>query len=334
MGGAEDSLRDYTRLLEDPAIFPNIADAGWLATPFMSVIAWLLAVAGIIAVGFLVLRIAVDVLKLTGVFELLRTERSGGGGGEGQQGPRTYETVISKIEGLGSGGNLSKDTTVTSYLTQQIPRILGMLILVGLLISGQIMPLAANLTAFIGGHVANLTGVDIETYSDRAQDYLVEEIDFSGGYTAQSRELDNIEELLSGLHSVTFQTHDMLEEENFPGSDEMSSQILGMLREHKELFKASAKQLNHISDDDTITGVPGISGEVDSQLEGKARDLFIEYGIPTGGEEGMKFYEVVSNYRAIGVIDEDEDIGGWVDRSIEGLEGEDLGFEGEYGDDE
>ncbi len=153
--GYEKSLQDYLTLLSSPEVYPDIASAQFMMTPFIHIISTVLAYIGVIAMMLILLRIGCDVLVMSGMSGILN-------GGRG-------ESVSGFIEKFSS-----KDVTKCvgepiEYIKKEGYKIIIMIAFIGLMISGQMLPLAGTVTASVGAVVSRVASIDPVPYIRNAE---------------------------------------------------------------------------------------------------------------------------------------------------------------------
>lgn len=154
--GAEKSLYDYLQILKSPEVFPDIAGAGFLFSPIISVASNLIAYAGIIAMVFVILRIGVDVMIVAGVGNILR------GSGKGNRGKAA--DFLTQLSSFRDDDKEVPYNDPWKYITEHGYKIIVMLAFIGLMISGQLLPLAGTFTASAGAVISKVAKINPVPY--------------------------------------------------------------------------------------------------------------------------------------------------------------------------
>lgn len=150
MGGPEKSLYDYMQILNSPEVYPDIQSAGYYLSPLLKIVSNAVAIIGIIAMVFIFLRMGVDVLIMAGFGSAIADKASG------------------KLLKFSSFNNLN-DTVigdVPQYFKKYGWKLLLMFIFVGIMVSGQMLPLAGTLTAVTGTAISRVAKIDPTPYLD------------------------------------------------------------------------------------------------------------------------------------------------------------------------
>ena len=160
--GPQKGLNDYLSILNSPEAYPNIAGAGFFLSPVISIASTIIAYAGIIATILVFLRVAADVLIISGLNSAL-----GGVRGGSTVGGWLSRFATKGVEETCEGEPLT-------YLKHHAYKILIMIMFIGLMVSGQMLPLAGTLTASAGAAIARIANINPVPYIEAVQ------IDFSG----------------------------------------------------------------------------------------------------------------------------------------------------------
>jgi len=151
--GPVQGLNDYLQILRSPDIYPDIAGAGFIMSPIISVVSTIIAFLGMIALLFVLLRIGADVLIMSGAVSLM-TGKAGAG-------------VSSRLVGLSS----FKDSDIAIYAGEPMKyvkdfawKIVLMLAFIGLMISGHLLPLAGTVTAATGSIISKVSNINPVPY--------------------------------------------------------------------------------------------------------------------------------------------------------------------------
>jgi len=147
--GPDKALNDYLQLLKSPTIYPDIAQASQYLTPFIAIVSDIIAVVGIIAMIVLLLRIAIDVLYMTGLMGIV-SERVG-------------TDRLLAISSFAGSKNIPVGDPI-QYVKNFGLKLILMFAFVGLMVSGQFLPLAGTATASIGAVIQKVANVNPVPY--------------------------------------------------------------------------------------------------------------------------------------------------------------------------
>lgn len=181
---AEQGLYDFLQILNSPEMYPDIAGAGFLMSPILSLASSIVAYLGIVALVFVLLRIGADVVLMAGLGNIIG---SGGekGFGKVKKGFFSFSSF--------SGGALPDDAA--SYIKDYSWKHLVMIAFIGLMISGQLFPLAGTLTATSGAVIAKVANINPVPY--------VEALDVSPESITKAFTKSNVKGLMEGHTKYT-----------------------------------------------------------------------------------------------------------------------------------
>lgn len=147
--GPEKGLNDYLQILKSPDVYPDISGAGFFMSPIIAVASNIVALLGMLALVILILRVGVDIVMVSGL----------GGMIEG------------KSDGLDRSIRMLATKNVEQYVGDPIeyaknivPNTLLMFAFVGLMVSGQLLPLAGTVTATTGAVISRVAKINPVPY--------------------------------------------------------------------------------------------------------------------------------------------------------------------------
>lgn len=157
MGGPEKGLYDYLQILKSPEVYPDIAGAGFMLSPILHVISSIVAYLGIIAMFFVIIRIGVDVFLMAGAGNFITAGADVGNGKKFKSGLLKLSSFYGVKEGVPVGD-------VREYLANYGVKIILMLVFIGIMISGQMLPLAGTITATTGTIITRVANINPAPY--------------------------------------------------------------------------------------------------------------------------------------------------------------------------
>jgi len=152
---AQQGLYDFLQILNSPEMYPDIAGAGFLMSPILSFASSIVAYLGIAALVFVLLRIGADVVLMAGLGSIISNTKDTGAIGRAKGGFFSFSSFK-------NGGELPPDAA--SYLSKYAVKHLIMIAFIGLMISGQLFPLAGTLTATSGAVIAKIANINPVPY--------------------------------------------------------------------------------------------------------------------------------------------------------------------------
>lgn len=149
---AQQNLFNFIQLMNSPSMLPDIAGVGFLAGGAISAVATVVAWLGIVSLLFVALKIGVDVVLMSGLDGFLDKQKESG-------------ARIIKVSSFYAGGKLQtvSDSPI-SYIKDHAWKILLQLAFIGLMISGQLFPLAGTITATSGAVLAKVANINPVPY--------------------------------------------------------------------------------------------------------------------------------------------------------------------------
>jgi hypothetical protein len=147
MSESSRALNEFVSFLGSPDMYGSMSLAAQMMKWAVHAVVTVLMIAGLIAILFIVLKFAVDVIFLTGVGHLMS-----GSGNTRVQG------AYGKMTKFASDGAVAGD--VAQYIKNDLWKGILTLAFIGLLASGMILPLAGQVAGVIGAGVDKLIGLD------------------------------------------------------------------------------------------------------------------------------------------------------------------------------
>lgn len=157
--GSERSLQEFLSLLSSPDVYPDIASAHFVMSPVLSLVSSILAYIGIVAMIFILLRIGADLLIMTGMHSIF----------DGNKGKRGVDFVSRFASTSGKESNAKWVGDPVEYVKTEGWKIIIMIAFVGLMVSGQLLPLAGVVTSSIGTAITRVASVDPAPYIKNVQ---------------------------------------------------------------------------------------------------------------------------------------------------------------------
>lgn len=150
MSESSRALNEFVSFLGSPDMYGSMGLAAQMMKWAVHAVVTVLMIAGIIAILFIVLKFAVDVIFLTGVGHVMQS--SGGEGGK---------ALTNRMSGFASAHALDGD--ISGYIKKDLWKAILTLAFIGLIASGMILPLAGQVAGIIGNGVDRLIGLDPAT---------------------------------------------------------------------------------------------------------------------------------------------------------------------------
>lgn len=154
--GPEKGLYDYLQILKSPEVYPDIQGAGFMLSPILNVISNIIAYMGIVAMFFVILRMGSDVLIMAGAGNFM-----GASDKEGKV-RGAFLLNLSSFNSVGDATKVMGD--IPLYLKNYGTKIILMLVFIGIMISGQMLPLAGTITATTGTILTRVANINPAPY--------------------------------------------------------------------------------------------------------------------------------------------------------------------------
>lgn len=146
MGDSNRSLQEFVTFLGSPDMYGSMSMAAQMLKWAVHLVVTLLMIAGIVAILFVVAKVAVDIVFLSGIGQLLNKD-------EGAMGK-----FNKRLEGFASTNAINGE--IGEYIKQDIWKVVLTLAFIGLLASGMLLPIAGQVAGVIGAGVDRIIGLD------------------------------------------------------------------------------------------------------------------------------------------------------------------------------
>lgn len=150
MSESNRALQEFVAFLGSPDMYGSMSLAASMMKWAVHFVVTILMIAAVIGVLFVVLTFAVDIVYLSGLGNFINTE----GTGKGAQ-------IGAKINKLASEHAIKGD--IGDYIKKDLYKPILTLAFIGLLATGMILPLAAQVAGMIGAGVDKILGLDPAT---------------------------------------------------------------------------------------------------------------------------------------------------------------------------
>lgn len=165
MSESNRALQEFVSFLGSPDMYGSMSMAAGIMKWFVHLVVTILMIAAVIAVLFVVLKFAADVIFLSGAGHLMK-------------GNAKLEKGMAKVEAFASEHAVNVD--IKNYIAKDIWKSVITLAFIGLLATGMILPLAAQVAGMIGAGIDKLLGLDPAT---QIANFNVKEFNDSVKYT-------------------------------------------------------------------------------------------------------------------------------------------------------
>lgn len=150
MSESNRALQEFVAFLGSPDMYGSMSLAASMMKWAVHFVVTILMIAAVIGVLFVVLTFAIDIVYLSGLGNFINTDGSGKGAQFG-----------AKINKLAS--EYAKEGDIGKYIKKDLWKPIVTLAFIGLLATGMILPLAAQVAGMIGAGVDKILGLDPAT---------------------------------------------------------------------------------------------------------------------------------------------------------------------------
>lgn len=193
MSESSRALNEFVSFLGSPDMYGSMSLAAQMMKWAVHAVVTVLMIAGLIAILFIVLKFAVDVIFLTGIGHLMS-----GSGNSRVQG------AYGKMTKFASEGAVAGN--VTDYIKKDLWKAILTLAFIALLASGMILPLAGQVAGVIGAGVDKLIGLDP---ASELADFNVQEFKESMKYTRANDMKTQYDKYLAETRTYSNQVYDL-----------------------------------------------------------------------------------------------------------------------------
>lgn len=150
MSESNRALQEFVAFLGSPDMYGSMSLAASMMKWAVHFVVTLLMIAAVIGVLFVVLRFAIDIVYLSGLGNFIKTDGDSRGA-----------KIGAKINKLASPQAIKGD--VMAYIKEDMWKFIITLAFIGLLATGMLLPLAAQVAGMIGAGVDKILGLDPAT---------------------------------------------------------------------------------------------------------------------------------------------------------------------------
>ena len=199
--GAEKGLNDYLQILKSPDVYPDISGAGFFMSPIIAIASNIVAIMGMLSLVILILRIGMDVVVVSGLGEMIGSANGG---------------VNRGINMFASKKSHEHVGDPRSYVKNVLPDMLLMFAFVGLMVSGQLLPLAGTVTATTGAVISRVAQINPVPYVENLS-VNVDKLRTNANRASITQLIKNYNTQVSNMGSalVAYESNDNMSEEEY-----------------------------------------------------------------------------------------------------------------------